>query len=127
MFVAAYIATANTAPAANEWRVRRRISSLLQLDNFERFEHPHRAGAGFILRANQSERTLVPEQRLSVPFVGHQNLVVSEFRIDFAQREHHLVSVMRLRDHVSGQRLASELSDRRAGSLEDFAQRNAFI
>src|ERR1035438_6019090 len=108
----------------------RRVSSRLlpQFDNFELGQHADGACSGLVFRYYQAKAALSAEQRLAICGVRPQNLVVDEGRIQFAQREQHLIPILRFGEDVAGQYLAAQFASlRNTRALQNFIQPYALV
>jgi len=114
--------------AAQVTRYNRLTAVTSEQHELDCFEHAHRARAFLVVRADQPERPLIGGQRHAIAFIRDENRLVPELRVDFAESEDDLISVMRFREDVACQRLASQLAfEGRSRALQNIAQQNAFI
>src|SRR5215831_3276991 len=91
-------------------------------------QHANGTCSRLVLGSNQKEPSLRAKQGLTVGCVGEEYFVVDEGRIEFGEREYNLITVLRLRQYVGGERLSTQLAALWNSSLlEDLMEPNAIV
>src|SRR5215831_13023495 len=78
-----------------------------ELDDLELRQHANRTRPGLVLGRDQAESPLCAKQGLPVGSVGKQYFIVNKGWIELGEREHDLVTILRLGQDVAGERFPS--------------------
>src|SRR5262245_59656358 len=110
-------------------RSRGRCSSLfLEAYDIKALQHPNRSRRARVPGGHNPERSLVGEERLPVDGVCDDDLRARERRIQLGEREQHLITVTRTREHVCGTGIPGYIAtERRPGTLEEFPDQHPLV